>query len=129
MNNKTPFKNYGFGIIRIWCFKYFVLNCTICLFVCFNNISVISRWCQFYWWRKPEDPEKATCISIKTWPFYIMYSAPYVIGQDTYHHLIEIWNTCPHGIIYKIRTFPIGGIASDSKDRESYRFKVSILFN
>jgi hypothetical protein len=29
-----------------------------------------------------------------------MYSAPYVIGQDTYHHLIEIWNTCPHETSY-----------------------------
>jgi hypothetical protein len=27
-----------------------------------NNISVI--WCsQFYWWRKPEDPEKSTDLS------------------------------------------------------------------
>jgi hypothetical protein len=25
----------------------------------FNNISVIS-WDQFYWWRKPECPEKTT---------------------------------------------------------------------
>jgi hypothetical protein len=25
----------------------------------FNNISIIS-WRQFYWWRKPEDPEKTT---------------------------------------------------------------------
>ena len=28
----------------------------------FNNISVIS-WCQFYWWRKPEDPKKTTDLS------------------------------------------------------------------
>ena len=26
----------------------------------FNNISVIYRGCQFYWWRKPEYPEKTT---------------------------------------------------------------------
>jgi hypothetical protein len=30
-----------------------VLNAT------FNNISVISWW-SFYWWRKPEYPEKTT---------------------------------------------------------------------
>jgi hypothetical protein len=28
----------------------------------FNNISVIS-WRQFYWRRKPEDPEKTTDLS------------------------------------------------------------------
>jgi hypothetical protein len=28
----------------------------------FNNISVIS-WRQFYWWRKPEYPEKTTDLS------------------------------------------------------------------
>ena len=26
----------------------------------FNNISVISWWGQFYWWRKSEYPEKIT---------------------------------------------------------------------
>ena len=30
--------------------------------VTFNNISVIS-WVQFYWWRKPEDPENTTDLS------------------------------------------------------------------
>ena len=28
----------------------------------FNNISVIS-WGKFYWWRKPEYPEKTTDMS------------------------------------------------------------------
>ena len=35
---------------RVWAM---VFNAT------FNNISVIS-WHQFYWWRKPEYPEKST---------------------------------------------------------------------
>jgi hypothetical protein len=29
----------------------------------FNNISVIYRSSQFYWWRKPEYPEKTTDMS------------------------------------------------------------------
>ena len=38
----------GVGVARVK-----VFNTT------FNNISVIS-WCQFYWWRKPEYPDKTT---------------------------------------------------------------------
>jgi hypothetical protein len=36
--------------------------------VTFNNISVIS-W-QFYWWRKPEYPEKTTDLSQVTDKLY-----------------------------------------------------------
>ena len=38
--------------LMVW-FRLMVFNAT------FNNISVIS-WRQFYWWRKPEYPEKTT---------------------------------------------------------------------
>ena len=43
-----------------------VLNAT------FNNISVISWWSvlMFYWWKKPEYPEKTTDLSQVTDKFY-----------------------------------------------------------
>jgi len=36
----------------------------------FNNISVIYRGGQFYWWRKQEDPEKTTDLSQVTDKLY-----------------------------------------------------------
>ena len=40
-------------------FRFMVFNAT------FNNISVIS--CQFYWWRKPEYPEKKPRPVVSYW--------------------------------------------------------------
>ena len=52
----------------------------------FNNISVIYRGNQFYWWRKPEYPEKNPDLSQVTDKLYhIMYlsSAPRLGGIRT----------------------------------------------
>jgi hypothetical protein len=35
-----------------------------------NNISVIS-WMQFYWWGKPEFPEKTTELQIHDKPYHM----------------------------------------------------------
>jgi len=49
-----------------------ILSDIACLMVfnaTFNNISVIS-WRSFYWWRKPENPEKTTDLSKDTDKLY-----------------------------------------------------------
>jgi hypothetical protein len=42
----------------------------------FNNISVISWWGQFYWWRKSEYPEKITDL-------------PQATGQTLSHNVVD----------------------------------------
>jgi hypothetical protein len=57
-----------------------VLNAT------FNNISVISHGGQFYWWGKPEYPEKTiTYRHLQTLSHNVVSSTPLLSGVRTHN--------------------------------------------
>jgi hypothetical protein len=65
-------------------------NWSITGFMVFNDISKIFhlyRGGQFYWWRKPEYPEKTTNLSLTTFITYGLYIAHNIViyGMRTHN--------------------------------------------
>ena len=54
----------------------------------FNNVSVIYRGCQFYWWRKPECREKTTNLLQVTDKHYhiVLYQLHHAMNEVRTHN-------------------------------------------
>jgi len=51
----------------------------------FSTLFQLYRGSQFYWWMKPEDPEKTTDLSQITDKHNIVSSSPHLSGNRTHN--------------------------------------------
>ena len=102
---------------KLWVWTPFM----VCLFYLFDGVSTIFqlyRGSQFYWWKKPKDPEKTTDLSQVNDKLYhiMLYTSPWlrfklttslVIGTDCIGSCKSNKNSFPSVFVLKLKCWNI----------------------